>query len=407
MPRYAYEARDGLGSQTSGVIEAPSEHDAARMLRDESLSVTSIRIATKINFEAGATSSRSMQRGVKREEVISFTSQMAVMLETGVPLAEALEAVVTQLKPGNFKNVLITVTDRITSGLSFSVAIAEFPHVFPNMMVSLLEASEAAGSLASMLHRVSEYLANERQTRRQIRGALTYPAIMLSMCLGVTSFLIIWVLPRFAGIYEARSAVLPAPTQMLLDASTWVITNGWALAGGIVGVAVLAVWYRNTRSGRELFDTLKLRVPVIGPIFTNFYLTRVTRTLATLLASGVTLPEAIRILRGLITNTHWETLWDDMDEAITSGKTIGEVVLQTRNIPPSLGQMIAAGERSGKLPEVLERVANVTEKDFEESVKTGTQLIEPIMIILMGVMIGGVAVALLLPIFTMGSMMSQ
>jgi type IV pilus assembly protein PilC len=392
--------------QTSGVIEAPTEHDAARLLREDNLSVTSIRIATQISLEGG-TSSRSMQRGVKREEVISFTSQMAVMLETGVPLAEALEAVVSQLKPGNFKNVLVTVTDRITSGLSFSVAIAEFPHVFPRMMVSLLEASEAAGSLAAMLHRVSEYLSHERQTKRQIRGALTYPAIMLSMCVIVTSFLIIWVLPRFAGIYEARSAVLPTPTQVLLDSSTWIITNAWALAGALAGTVVLGYWYRSTQSGRELFDTIKIRFPVIGPIFTNFYLTRVTRTLATLLAAGVTLPEAIRILRGLVTNSHWIAIWDELDEAITSGKTIGEVVLNTRTIPPSLGQMIAAGERSGKLPEVLDRVANVTERDFEETVKTGTQLIEPIMIILMGVMIGGVAVALLLPIFTMGSMMSQ
>jgi type IV pilus assembly protein PilC len=406
MPRYAYQARDGLGSQTEGVIEATDQHEAVRLLREEKLSVTSINIATKIKLDhTGA--KRSLQRGVRREEVISFTNQMAVMLDTGVPLDEALEAVMSQVKPGNFKKVLATVTDRITSGLSFSVAISEFPHVFPNMMVSLLEASEAAGSLSTMLQRVADYLANERQTKRQIRGALTYPAIMLTMCMTVTSFLIVWVLPRFAGIYESRSAALPMPTQILLDTSGWIISNWIYLAVGTFSIVMVSIWYGKSTSGRKFFDTVKLAMPIIGPIFTNFYLTRVTSTLATLLASGVTLPEAIRILRGLVTNSHWAILWDQLDEAITSGKTIGEVVLNTRTIPPSVGQMIAAGERSGRLPEVLDRVAKVAEQDFQETVKTGTQLIEPFMIILMGIMIGGVAVALLLPIFSMGSMMSK
>lgn len=402
MPRYAYTARDGKGAVRTGVVEASGEAEAVGLLRDEELTVTEIRIATRI---VGAEQRRvgALSRRVRREEVIGFTDQLAVMLETGVPLSEALDAYLQQIKPGPFREVVEVVADRITSGLSFSAAISEFPRVFPRMMISLIEASEATGALDAMLRRVSDYLAGERQTRRQIRAALAYPAIMLTMALGVTVFLVLWVLPRFASIYEARSAVLPAPTRALLAISEGVQGNGAGALLLAVGAGVGFWLFRRSEGGRRLLDTVKVRAPIVGPIITNFYLTRATRTLATLLGAGVTLPDAIRILRGVVHNAMWADLWARLDETITSGRTIGEVVLDSPVIPAGVGQMIAAGERTGRLPEVLTRVADVTERDFNETVKTGTQMIEPIMITVMGVMIGGVAVALLLPIFTISS----
>jgi type IV pilus assembly protein PilC len=402
MPRYAYSARDGMGVMRTGVVDARSESDAIGLLRDDELTVTEIRIATRIGGDDRRRIDQAARR-VKREEVIAFTDQMAVMLETGVPLSEALEAFLQQTKPGPFRQVVEVVADRITSGLSFSVAIAEFPRVFPRLMVSLLEASEAAGALDVMLRRVSDYLASERQTRKQIRAALAYPAVMLTMALAVTTFLVLWVLPRFAVIYEARSAALPAPTRVLLAISGGVQQHGLLLAALTAGAVAAFVAFRRSPNGRRFLDTAKVRSPIVGPIMTNFYLTRVTRTLATLLAAGVTLPDAIRILKGVVGNRMWADLWRSLEEAITSGRTIGEVVLDSPVIPASVGQMISAGERTGRLPEVLVRVADVTERDFDESVKSGAQMIEPIMITIMGVMIGGVAVALLLPIFTIGN----
>lgn len=402
MPRYAYSARDGMGVMRTGIVEARSESDAVANLRDDELTVTEIRIATQIGGEHRRRID-AVARRVKREEVIAFTDQMAVMLETGVPLSEALDAFLQQTKPGPFRQVIEVVADRITSGLSFSVAISEFPRVFPRLMVSLLEASEAAGALDVMLRRVSDYLSSERQTRRQIRAALAYPAVMLTMACAVTTFLVLWVLPRFASIYESRSAALPTPTKILLGISDSVQSNGLLILLGLGALVAGFFVFRRSDDGRRILDALKVRAPIVGPILTNFYLTRVTRTLSTLLAAGVTLPDAIRILKGVVSNQMWTDTWKSLEEAITAGRTIGEVVLESPVIPASVAQMIAAGERTGRLPDVLIRVADVTERDFNESVKSGAQMIEPIMIMVMGVMIGGVAVALLLPIFTIGS----
>jgi len=402
MPRYAYSARDGMGVMRTGVVAGRTESDAVATLRDDELTVTEIRIATQIGGDDRRRID-AVARRVKREEVIAFTDQLAVMLETGVPLSEALDAFLQQTKPGPFRQVVEVVADRITSGLSFSVAISEFPRVFPRLMVSLLEASEAAGALDVMLRRVSDYLSSERQTRRQIRGALAYPAIMLTMACAVTTFLVLWVLPRFASIYESRSAALPAPTRALLGVSDAVQSNGLMMLVGAAATVAGFFAFRRSDDGRRFIDAAKVRSPIVGPILTNFYLTRVTRTLATLLAAGVTLPDAIRILKGVVNNRMWTDTWKSLEEAITAGRTIGEVVLESPVIPASAAQMIAAGERTGRLPEVLIRVADVTERDFNESVKSGAQMIEPLMIMVMGVMIGGVAVALLLPIFTIGN----
>lgn len=406
MPTYSYKARDVRGGLQTGVTDAPAEQDALRSLREEGLTVIDLTLGGEPQA-ANAALTRHAARNVKREEVIAFSSQLSVMLETGVPLSEALSAYLVQSRGGNLRRVVDVVADRINSGVSFSASIALFPAVFPSLMVSLLQASEATGTLGAMLGRVSEYLGKERRTRRQIRGALAYPLAMVSLAVTVTVFLIAWVLPRFAKIYESRSAALPTPTRVLLGASDWLVSHWLGLAVGIGLAVVLLAIFRESRKGRRVIDWLKLNTPLIGPIFRNFYTARAARTLGTLLASGVMLPEAVRITRGLTDNVWWSDLWDDMEQSMTSGGTIGDVALASPLLTPSYAQMIAAGERSGRLSTVLERIGAVAEEDLDEAVKTSTQMIEPLMIVFMGATIGGVALALLLPIFTMGSAMAH
>jgi len=406
VPTYSYKARDVRGGLQTGVTDAPAEQDALRSLREEGLTVIDLTLGGEPQA-ANAALTRHAARNVKREEVIAFSSQLSVMLETGVPLSEALSAYLVQSRGGNLRRVVDVVADRINSGVSFSASIALFPAVFPSLMVSLLQASEATGTLGAMLGRVSEYLGKERRTRRQIRGALAYPLAMVSLAVTVTVFLIAWVLPRFAKIYESRSAALPTPTRVLLGASDWLVSHWLGLAVGIGLAVVLLAIFRESRKGRRVIDWLKLNTPLIGPIFRNFYTARAARTLGTLLASGVMLPEAVRITRGLTDNVWWSDLWDDMEQSMTSGGTIGDVALASPLLTPSYAQMIAAGERSGRLSTVLERIGAVAEEDLDEAVKTSTQMIEPLMIVFMGATIGGVALALLLPIFTMGSAMAH
>lgn len=404
MPRFSYQARDAKGKAQTGVIESATEAEAIRRLRADGMTVTEVGLSSEL-VDVEKLRTQQAAKNVKREDVIAFSAQLSIMLDTGVPLSEALSAFLTQSKGGGFRRVIEIVADRIHSGVSFSASISEFPKVFPVLMVSLLQASEAAGALGGMLGRVAEYLGKERKTVKQIKGALMYPMVMLTMAIVVTTFLVAWVLPRFARIYESRSAALPTPTRIVLGISNFITANWIVLLVGLISFTVGAVLFRASASGKRTIDWLKINTPVLGPIFKNFYLTRATRTLGTLLAAGVTLPDAIRIVRGVTSNAAWENLWNEIESAITTGRTIADVVLTSSLIPPSVAQMIAAGERSGRLPMVLERVATVSESDLDEAIKTGTQMIEPMVIIFMGALIGGIAIALLLPIFTMGKVM--
>jgi len=405
MPEYTYKARDEHGESRTGVIEAASQSDAMSTLRQQGLVVTSVSISTRM-VDADQVLTNQAASRVRRDEVVAFANQLAVMLDTGVPLAEAISAYTEQSRGGNLSRIARVLSDRITAGVSFSSAIAEFPRVFPRLMVSLVRASEASGSMGQMLERVADYLGDEQRTRRQIRGALTYPLIMLVMGGGVTGFLIAWVLPRFARIYEGRDAALPKPTQFLLGLSDFVTANWFLLLLAAAAAVVAAIAAKATDAGRRVTDAVLLGSPVIGPIFRNFYLTRIARTLATLLDSGVQLKEALQIVRGVCASHKWDDLLVHMDETIDAGRPISDAVLGSPLIPPAFGQMIAAGDRTGKLGTSLQRVADVAEEQFEDSVQNGTQLIEPAMIILMGGVIGAVAIALLLPIFTMGKTMA-
>lgn len=406
MLTFSYQARDANGQPVSDLIQAANRDDAIRQLQREGKVVTSIKLGSA-PIDASEVLVRQSARQVGRDEVIGFSAQVGLMLETGVPLVEALGAYTSQSRSPHMQRVMHVVKERVTSGVPFSEAVREFPRVFPGMMVSLMQAAEASGTLAPMLCRISEYLGKERKTAKQIKGALTYPIAMVSIALIVTVFLVVWVLPRFAKIYESREAALPAPTKIVLGVSNFVTGEWVVLVSSLIGLFACFLYVRSTTTGRLVIDRLKIGLPVIGPMFTQLYLTRATRTLGTLLASGVTLLEAVRLVRGLTNNVLWSRLWDDVEEAMTAGRPISTVVLDSKLIPASVGQMIAAGENSGRLPEVLDRVSASTEEELDAAVKGATQLIEPALIVFMGVTIGGIALALLLPIFTIANVMSN
>ncbi len=402
---FSYKARDDRGEAVVGTVEAESQSDAMSKLRREGKTVTDIRVGTApINTEAIRVRQASKQ--VKRDDVIAYANQLGVMLETGVPLSDALGAYVKQSRAGGLKKVVEVIDDRVTSGMPLSEALNEFPKVFPKMMVNLVRASEASGTMASMLSRIANYMERERKTVNQIRGALIYPLVMIGVALVVTGFLVVWVLPRFAKIYESREAALPVLTRVVLDISNFMTANWMYVLMGAAAVGVMLVWARMSAWGRRAFDWMKIKLPVIGPMFTAFYLSRATRTLSTLLTSGVQLLEAVGIVRGVTNNVLWDELWQDVEAALTSGRELASVVEDATLIPPSAAQMIAAGERTGRLPDVLERIATTAEEDLDQTIKNATQLIEPAMIIFMGLTIGGIAMALLLPIFSISSVMA-
>ncbi|KPL20760.1 MAG: hypothetical protein AMJ75_11265 [Phycisphaerae bacterium SM1_79] len=341
---------------------------------------------------------------VKQAELILFTTQLSVMLDSGVVLSDALDAIAEQAENGTVEAIITDVAETVKGGENFSKALASYPKVFDSMFISMVRASEASGKMAEMLSVLSGYLSFESETRKRIKGALTYPFIMALMAVAATGTLMFFVLPRFMGIYEARGASLPKLTQMLVSFSK--MLGNFRFMTGVLTVAILASagLYRwaGTLSGRRVIDFIKIRTPVLGTMFIDTVVTRSMRIMATMVNTGVNLLDSIRVMQGSCQNYYFQRLWAGVDEKIRDGYQLSESILISPGselIAPGIIQMLRAGEKSGKLGEVCDKVSVFYEKKLEASIRSVMALIEPVMITIMGSIIGTIAIALLLPVF--------
>ncbi len=406
---FAWKARDIHGRELTGSQVATNEDEVANSLRTQGLFITAIDpeplLQTEIVVKDDIRTAIAQKR-VKQDEVIAFCQQLAVMLETGVPLSESLSALMEQTKQKEFRDVLRGIYDDVCGGDPLSRALARRRRVFPRIVVSLVRASELSGTLPMMLERVASYLSRERKTMREIKGAMTYPMIMGFTAVIVTSLIVTFVLPRFAKIYEMRSASLPMPTKILMGISDGLLGTWMYWIPALVAIIVAGVLWHKTPSGRNFFDWLKLRTPVVGPMFSQLYTTRASRTLSTLLAAGVGILDAIGICRDVTNNVQFDQLWTEMENDVRNGHPISDAVFESKYVPSYVASMMASGERSGKLPSVMDRVASFTDEELESRVKSVSAMIEPLMILVMGGVVGGVAIAMLLPIFSMSKVIS-
>lgn len=349
---------------------------------------------------------------VRQADIILFTTQLSVMLDSGVVLSDAMEAVSEQMHPGVFRDVLQDVAARIKNGESFSSALSIYPKVFNTMFVSMVRASEATGKMGHMLDVLSGYQNADADTRKQVKGAMIYPLIMLLMAVAATGSLMFFVLPRFSKIYESRGAALPFLTRMLVNCSNLLADPEFLAAAvtlGILGFWGLSTW-KKTIPGQKTLDWIKIRTPIFGPMFIDAVMTRSMRILATMVNTGVNLLDALEVMRMSCDNYYFKTLWKHADAKIRDGCQFSDAILMapySSLIAPGIIQMLRAGEKSGKLGFACDRVSVYLEKQLQNSIRTATALIEPLMITLMGLIIGTIAIALLLPVFRISSVMSQ
>lgn len=278
--------------------------------------------------------------------------------------------------------------------------MARWPRVFPPITVTLVKASEASGTMALMLGRVSQYMNKELKTARQIKSAVAYPCVMIVLSLVITVFLVTVVLPRFASIYAKRAALLPAPTKIMLALSAFLQEHWLTIAMTLVTLGVLAALFLRTRYGRLSVDWTKLHLPVVGSMYRQLFLTRSARTLATLIVSGVDLLEAVAITRGLTNNVYYQSLWKQVEFDLEQGRSLSNSFSQNRLISPSVVRMVSAGEATGRLGPVMEQIGQTAEEELDEAITRTTQYLEPAMIGVMGAVVGFVAIAMLLPIMT-------
>jgi len=403
MPQFKYKTRDGQGEVTTGVLAAAHAEDAGNKLRAKGQFVVELH---EVEGEDDWQPKTGRQK-IKKQDVITFSHQLSVMVDTGVPISDALQCCADQTDSEGFKAVLQDIADRVESGTDLSSAMRAHPKVFPAVMCSLIKASELSGTMGKMLDRICKYMTSEAATVRKIKGALTYPAVMLSFVLLITAGLLLFVLPRFATIYSSRGAALPAPTRVLLGLSGSFQTYWWAYATIALTLIGLIVAGFVTETGRGVVDYLKLNTPVVGPLFRKLYVTRATRTMGTMIDAGVPILDMIPIARDVTANRYYDAFWETVDGRLRTGSQLSEPFFQGGDLmPSSVAQMIYAGEKAGRLGEVLHKVAEFTEEEFNEQVKNATKFIEPAMVVAMGTIIGFVAIALLLPIFQVSTVAS-
>jgi type IV pilus assembly protein PilC len=339
---------------------------------------------------------------VSLETLLLFTGQLAAMLAGGLHLSRILSALAGETTNKRFRGVLDDVRETITAGSSFADALGLHPHIFDRLYVAVVRAGELSGSLPVVLDALTIYLEKSAQLRRKVLGAVTYPAVILAVATGMVFTMIVFLVPVFEGVYARANTALPAPTRLLIAVSG--VIRGYILvviAGAVVAAALLYMGARSAR-GRRLIDGAKLRVPLFGPLVRKAVLARTCRTLSVLLSSGIPLIEAMGTVARVSGNRVIEDALIEATARVQDGGTVADTLKRTGEFPSMVIQFVATGEESGTLPAMLARAASYYEQQVDNTVATLSTLIEPIMIVVMGALAGGVIFALYLPIFSLG-----
>ncbi|NLW84794.1 MAG: type II secretion system F family protein [Phycisphaerae bacterium] len=343
--------------------------------------------------------------GPSRKDILNFSNQLAVMVRAGISLQDALESIGTQIQKEKFRAVVFDLKARIEGGQSFSQALAEHPDVFTNLYINMIAAAEISGSMSSMLQQLVEYLDQEAETRSQIISAMVYPIIIAVMAISTTTFLLTFVLPRFLVVFAGKEHLLPGPTKVIMVLSG-VMSNYWFIIFPALGGALMGFWYvtNKTLTGKYWWDKTKLRIPLLNSLCRSLYITRSMHTMGVLTNAGVPILDTLAITAHISGNMLYENMWKGVHEAVRQGRKIAVSLGDYALMPGNVVQMIQSGEESGTLSEVLGDIADFYARELKTVIKTVTSMIEPIMIVVMGVLVGFIAMSIILPIFKMSSM---
>lgn len=404
MPQYKYQSRSD-GQITSGVISATTAVAAAEQLRGRGDQVMHLTPVSEVTHSLLQRFKKANQRsGPSARDILNFTHQLAVMIRAGISLRAAIDGIAEQTENPRFQQILVRIKDDVEAGKPFSEALARHPKQFNVLYVNMVRASEMSGSFSQMLDRVAAYLAQQIETRSMVIGALIYPAGIATLAVCVTIFLLTFVLPRFAGIFEGKEEHLPLPTIMLMDLSTFMQVWWWAVVLAILGAIAGLVAFTRTRVGGWWFDHLKLKVPLFRKMFRALYISRSLHTMGQLVNAGVPMLETLKITGDIAGSRLYQRLWGTVHASVEQGKKIAQPLFKSSLLPRTVVQMIGAGEESGKLGEVLDEISTFYAKQLKETIKRVTSMIEPIMIVAMGGVVGFIAMAIILPIFKMSSL---
>jgi type IV pilus assembly protein PilC len=394
MPTFAYTFRDASGNVRSGTSEAESAETLRRRLQEQGFTVTEVR-QVRAHRPGGGWGR------VKLSDLAIFCRQFSTMQDAGVSIVRSLDVLAQQTQSPKLRRIIMDIQAEVEAGQTLSKAMSKYPNVFSNLFIGLIRAGEVGGVLEESLQRLAAFLEADVALRRKVRAAMTYPTIVVIAALAIVIGLVTFILPRFFDVFrDLNIKEFPVMTQMLMDFSNF-LTSRWYVMIAIVALVVMAFrMFVRTRIGRRLYDRLKLKLPVFGPLNHKIALARFSRTLSTLLSSGVPILQALETVAGTVAN---EIIAEAVMEArarIREGDRIGPPLEKSGMFPPMVVHMISIGEESGALDQMLSKVADFYESEVESTLQSLTSAIEPVLIVLLGGMVGFIVISLLLPLIT-------
>ncbi len=408
MPNYRYQVKASDGKTRTGTLMADSAASAAAVLRNQGVHVMAIDQAKEGVGESGFLKVLNDLNTKKptQKNVLDFTTQLAVMIRAGINLRAALDGIGDQTDHKGFKKIIMELKADVESGKQFSDALAKHPKLFSPLYINMVRASEMSGSFSDMLDRIAGYIGQQIETRKMVIGASIYPAIIGVMAVTVTVFLLTFVLPKFYTVFEGKEDVLPWATNFLMMVSQTLRAQWPFLVGGLVVSFGGFFAFSKTEIGAFWIDRTKLSIPVMRHMFRSLYITRSLQTMGQLINAGVPMLDTLAITGDISGNKLFEGMWKKVHGSVKQGKKIAAPLQQNSLLPKSVVQMISAGEESGKLGEVLDQISTYYAKQLKEHIKAVTGMIEPVMIIIMGSIVGFIAMAIILPIFKMSQIVS-
>ena len=405
MPNYRYELKQSSGQVSAGVIAADSLMAATQLLRNQGGYILSLTAVTQNSARGlGKLFSLSVQTGPSARDIHNFTCQLAVMIKAGISIRAALDGIVDQVENAKFRAVLTQIKRDVEAGKPFSESLARFPKIFSPLYINMVRASELSGAFGAMLERVADYLSQQLETRAQVRGAMIYPLIIAFMAVSTTVFLLTYVLPKFVTIFAGKEAALPLPTKVVLAASDAMRNYWYIIIAVVVAIGWAFFWAINTNWGRARWDRVKLTMPVFKKLCSCLYISRSMHTMGELVNAGVPMLDTISITANISGNTLFKNMWRQVYVAVKQGKKISAPLIRCSLLPKSVVQMIGSGEESGKLAEVLGDISVYYQKELKNVIRTVTAMIEPLMIVVMGFIVGFIAMSIILPIFKLSAL---
>lgn len=392
MPVFEYKGKTLGGKQVQGELKAKNRADLERLLRANKILVTGVsKKPAQIQIRFGS--------GIKKLDLSRFTRQFATMISAGLPMVQCLEILGAQMESAEFRKVIVKVKESVQSGSTLSDALGKHKKVFDDLYVNMVEAGEIGGALDTILIRLAQYREKSDKLVRKVKGALVYPIVVMIVAGGVTFAMLRFIVPIFAKMFSGLGAELPAPTQFILDLSNFLKVNTMLIIILLVAAIIAFKLFLRNPKGRLIFDGFKLRMPLLGNLVRKSAISRFTRTLSTLLSSGVSILDALNITAKTAGNMVLHNAIKKSMVSIAEGETITQPLKEVGVFPPMVTQMISVGEKTGGLDEMLSKIADFYDDEVDAAVAALTSIIEPVIIVFMGAIIGGILIAMYLPMF--------